>query len=665
VPALQWHVEASTATLRHTASRSQTAAQYALAPASPAGASPPSTVDDGVVAFASPVPDASDTPPPPLEESAYEAEPSPSSPVAGNEPSMVPLTETEGDPELLPEHPAMTPAVKARSREMGRRTPVRAVGSVFAAVEFFKGRRVGEVHLSYHTIAQSEANSFRYLRDGKSGVVLRRVRAGVLGTYPRESSRGRWASGISSPMRPSARPPCCRDALFTLGVALAARLAVALWASARFPPAEDGHYYDVLAHRVASGQGFTWLWPDGAVTFAAHYPVGYPALLATAYAVFGASTAVAMGVNATLGAVGAFAAHRLADASGAGVWAARAAGLSVALHPALVPYTAALMTEGVTASLLLMASAAVARARAAEHPLRCWSAAGAILGAATLVRPQSLVLAPFFGGLACRPTTRWRGRLAAAAVTTAVALACVAPWTARNCVRMHRCALVSVNGGWNLLIGAASNDGAWQPVAVPVECATVWDEAAKDTCFEHAAERRIADEPLAWLALVPAKLAVTFDYFGAAPWYLHASSAASFGERAKTWLGALETVVARTFLLLALAACVRSESARPLASRTVLAVGALTVFTRHAWPGYLAVPVALALAGPKAVARAPLAVPLAASVVAATAMTHAVFFGAGRYGLVVAPFMAVVAALAGRMQAAPDLVAAAPSGMQD
>jgi len=85
----------------------------------------------------------------------------------------------------------------------------------------------------------------------------------------------------------------------------------------------------------------------------------------------------------------------------------------------------------------------------------------------------------------------------------------------------------------------------------------------------------------------------------------------------------------------------------------------------NAWPGYLAVPVALALAGPKAVARAPLAVPLAASVVAATAMTHAVFFGAGRYGLVVAPFMAVVAALAGRMQAAPDLVAAAPSGMQD
>jgi hypothetical protein len=467
-------------------------------------------------------------------------------------------------------------------------------------------------------------------------------------------------------MRVRGRPPS-RDALVTLAVALAARLAVALWASGRFPPAEDGHYYDVLARRLANGQGFTWLWPDGAVTFAAHYPVGYPALLAMAYVVFGASTTVAMGVNAVVGAIGAFAAHLLADASGARGWAARAAGLSVALHPALVPYTAALMTEGITASLLMVAAVAVARARGAEHPVRWVAAAGAVLGAATLVRPQSLVLAPLFGGLASRPTSTWRGRLAAAAVATGMALACVMPWTARNCIRMHRCALVSVNGGWNLLIGAASTSGAWQPVAVPTECATVWDEAAKDTCFERAAERHILREPASWLELVPAKLGVTFDYFGGAPWYLHASSAASFGDRAKTWLGALETIVARIFLLLALAGCVRVDSARPLASRTVLALGAITAVTRYAWPGYLAIPLALALAGPRAVARAPIALPLAASVVLATAVMHAVFFGAGRYGLVVAPFIAVAAAFAGRMQTAPepDLVAAPPPAMQE
>ena len=43
---------------------------------------------------------------------------------------------------------------------------------------------------------------------------------------------------------------------------------------------------------------------------------------------------------------------------------------------------------------------------------------------------------------------------------------------------------------------------------------------------------------------------------------------------------------------------------------------------------------------------------LAAAVIGATAAIHAVFFGAGRYGLVVAPFVAVLAfAGAGRPRA--------------
>ena len=57
-------------------------------------------------------------------------------------------------------------------------------------------------------------------------------------------------------------------------IALLARLCVAVWAAPRFPAAGDGFYYDTLAHRLAQGQGYTWLWPDGAVTYAAHYPVG-------------------------------------------------------------------------------------------------------------------------------------------------------------------------------------------------------------------------------------------------------------------------------------------------------------------------------------------------------------------------------------------------------
>jgi hypothetical protein len=436
-----------------------------------------------------------------------------------------------------------------------------------------------------------------------------------------------------------------RDALVTLAVALFARLPVAAWASGRFPPAEDGHYYDVLARRLAAGDGYTWLWPDGAVTYAAHYPVGYPAVLAAFYAVLGASTFVAMAANAVVGAVGACAAALLAAASGATRKGALAAGLLVALHPAIVPYTAALMTEGVTASLLLMAAAAAARARAAPVPWRWWGTCGIALGVATLVRPQSLLLAPAFGALAVRAECGWRRRGLAAVATTLIALACVAPWTARNCVHMRRCALVSVNGGWNLLIGLTSETGAWHPVAVPDECATVWDEAAKDVCFERAAERRIAQAPLAWLGQAPRKLAQTFDSFGGAPWYLHASSPADFDEQAKARLGAFEAVVCRALLVAALGACARLAGPRWPLRVAILGLGVVAAFTVHGWPAYLAIPASLLVAGPKALSRAPAALPLAAAVIAATALLHAVFFGAGRYGLVAAPFVAVLAAL--------------------
>ena len=111
------------------------------------------------------------------------------------------------------------------------------------------------------------------------------------------------------------------------------------------------------------------VWPDGAVTYAAHYPVGYPAILAAVYAVFGASLAAAMLVNALVGAAGAAAMHRLALRAMPPRHAI-AAGIVVALHPALVPYTAAVMTEGVTAALLVVAAACAAAARETE---RAWT----------------------------------------------------------------------------------------------------------------------------------------------------------------------------------------------------------------------------------------------------------------------------------------------------
>jgi len=52
---------------------------------------------------------------------------------------------------------------------------------------------------------------------------------------------------------------------------------------------------------------------------------------------------------------------------------------------------------------------------------------------------------------------------------------------------------------------------------------------------------------------------------------------------------------------------------------------------------------ALVLLGPRELLRLPRIVPATAAVLIATAVMHAVFFGAGRYGLVVVPFVSALA----------------------
>jgi 4-amino-4-deoxy-L-arabinose transferase-like glycosyltransferase len=422
-------------------------------------------------------------------------------------------------------------------------------------------------------------------------------------------------------------------------IAFVTRWFVVFWAAKRIPPAADGSYYHILATRIADGQGYTWLWPDGAVTYAAHYPVGYPALIAGPYAMFGAKPALAMAVNALLGILAALAVYdMLVRVSSREL--AFAGGIAMALHPALLPYTAALMTEGVTASLLVVVAACADRARRSP---RWIVVAGLLLGVATLVRPQSLVLAPFVGLLAVPFGTPLARRLSFAAGVTILALAVCAPWTARNCRKMDRCALVSVNGGWNLAIGTQTKDGGWAAIDVPEACKTVFQEAEKDSCFGREALSVIRAHPGAWLARVPAKLRVTFDYHGAASWYLHTANASAFPFRAKVGLGVLETIAVRLLLALAIVAGIRAPGS---AGDARLILGALGIGTCLLVPGalaYLTCSIVVLLLGVRSLTRAPVFVALAPIVILTTAATHAVFFGSGRYGLVVLPFVTALA----------------------
>ncbi len=440
------------------------------------------------------------------------------------------------------------------------------------------------------------------------------------------------------------RAACRRDRWLVALTAMVARLGVVAWAASRIPPTADGTFYHTIAERISQGLGYTWLWPDGVVTYAAHYPVGYPAMIGAAYAIAGARPVAAMVVHAMLGVAASAATHALA-ARATSRRRALVVGLLAALHVGLVAYTPALMTEGVTASLWVVAAWAAMRARESQgRRAVAWvAAAGVTLAVATLVRPQSITMAPWLGWWTLSAGAGWKARARRAVAVTAVAAACCVPWVVRNQVRMGEASL-SFNGGWNLLIGATpSAQGTWAPLQVPDACREVFDEAKKDGCFGREAVRRIREHPVAWLSLVPAKMAVTFDYCGAAGWYLNAANPKAFPYDHKVTLGVVETAFERLLLGGALLGLGTARGPRRRVRIGLAAVALLPLLSQHAWLSYLAI-VPLTLTFGASLASLPFALPAGAGVVGLTALTHAVFFGAGRYSLPVMPFVTALAA---------------------
>ena len=208
-------------------------------------------------------------------------------------------------------------------------------------------------------------------------------------------------------------------AVALLVVALIPRLFVAIaWAR---EPVWDGHYYHFGAERIAQGLGYSEdVMVHGQLVWKpwCHYPVGYSALLGAVYRVFGAKLVVAPVVNAITGAVTAVVVYRLARHY-LSPRRAKVAGALVALHPGLIVYSAAVMTEGLAALLLVAAPLALVAWRGKWRGV---IGAGVLLGLATLVRPSSLLAAPLMALMMDAGAAR---KLAAGALATAVAVVMV------------------------------------------------------------------------------------------------------------------------------------------------------------------------------------------------------------------------------------------------
>lgn len=455
--------------------------------------------------------------------------------------------------------------------------------------------------------------------------------------------------------RDTSPPPSIRaedsDLAFTAAlfvVALLPRLFVALaWSR---EPVWDGHYYHFGAERIAAGLGYSEdvvvagvrLWKPWC-----HYPVGYSAILAAAYAVFGSGLAVAPVVNAVSGTLLAVVVHRIA-LRGLTVNRARWAAALTALHPGLIVYSAVLMNE-VAAALLILTGAWFALRRVR------WSTAviaGVLFGFATLVRPSALLVAPLVSLIF--PVPRLTA-LAKGAVITVVAIATVLPWSLRNCRVMDGCALVSTNGGWNLAIGALTETGRFHTLRGSDGCPVVTGQVQQDRCWAEVGYSVISRDPVRWLGLMPKKLAQTYDHESFAVEYLREADPAAWTEPRRVAGRAFLSVFHQLLLVAAALGLVALPSPRRVGALGAVVQGALLA----AILGYFAY-ATLGDAHPFWVL--PALMPLVAFLplpgappfstverflfgwIFATSLTHAVFFGDDRYHLVVTPALCIIAA---------------------
>jgi 4-amino-4-deoxy-L-arabinose transferase-like glycosyltransferase len=448
-------------------------------------------------------------------------------------------------------------------------------------------------------------------------------------------------------------------------LALAPRLFVALeWVG---EPVWDGHYYDFGARRIAEGLGYSDdLVVDGHAVWHpwCHYPVGYSAVLAAFYRVFGAGPRVAPVVNACIGAALAVVTWLLARHA-LTTLRARLAGLLVALHPGLVLYSALVMTEPLSALLTLAAFWLAVRFH--EGPMTGITLGALLLGLAALVRPQALLCVPFLALVMPREEASKRlvHGLGLIIVVTTIALLPVLPWTVRNCRVMDGCALVSTNAGWNLAIGAFPRaTGRFETLRSSDGCREVTGQVQQDRCWFFYGLDQIRAAPARWLSFIPAKLGYTFDHESFAVEYLREARPSQWPEERRVGMRAITTGAHRLLVCFAALACVATiRRGRNAAAQGAVLVAALVLasiaFFRDVpvfWPlvVFAAVVPWLPIPGHPVFGNA-LKLPLV--LLGSTLLAHAIFFGEDRYHIVVTPVLCMLAAAALRPQYRPRAAA--------
>ncbi len=240
-----------------------------------------------------------------------------------------------------------------------------------------------------------------------------------------------------------------------------------VWAFAyNVQPVNDSAWYYDAAVGIAQGDGFRWHGDpavrDGDLT--AHWPVGYPAVLGTLFALFGPSVGLAKALNIALAAAELLVVYWLtrrvfAQTAFAGTaFAETAAGLTLlllALYPDRIFFTAVVVNEVLTGFLLLLGMLLLTF----RSPRVNIAAAGLVFGLAVLTKTQVLLVPGIFL-LTLVLTQRdlpWRTRLLHLVLRGVgvyfIAGLVLTPWLLRNYAVFDRFIFVNSSTGLNLYVG--------------------------------------------------------------------------------------------------------------------------------------------------------------------------------------------------------------------
>jgi 4-amino-4-deoxy-L-arabinose transferase-like glycosyltransferase len=366
------------------------------------------------------------------------------------------------------------------------------------------------------------------------------------------------ASGLAT-IRRLATP----EIVLLLGVfllALALRLA---WIANVDPSPTDGRFddstwYHYSAVSIMEGRGYT-LWfrgppmcrEDTAVGCDEHAPptafwnVGYPLILAGLYKVVGPSVLAAKLLNVLLSASTCL----LAYVVGTRVFNRRVGlvGASLlALFPGQIFYSTLVMTETISAFLLMLFLALVLILTLESVSWRSIVLIGFLLGAASLVRGEmALLFLPLIAVWAVAHRSVGKALRYGLVALAAVALVLL-PWTVRNWVRLGYPVALSTGSADNLLAGhwsGADGLGTFAPgTEVNLKYADVPYPEHEVRVYKEETRRAVSyalRHPARELELIPKKLFDFYFYYGdSRSLYLVQVFKPSLGETAENWLRA-------------------------------------------------------------------------------------------------------------------------------